>query len=131
MTEKSNISTQLRPEGDRLLNASLVEMDLKKYLSQIKQETIWKEGSHNSITLFKSDTLRIVLIGMHHGAVLKTHQAKANVSVQVLEGEVTFTADDQELKLQASQMVAIQAKVPHSVKAETESAILLTVAALG
>src|SRR5690625_6166798 len=68
MEEKKNESTSLRPEGERFLNASLVEMDIEKYIDQLKEEVTWKASGSNSITLFKSDALRIVLIGLHKDA---------------------------------------------------------------
>ncbi|MBK5269808.1 MAG: hypothetical protein JJE22_02220, partial [Bacteroidia bacterium] len=65
MKSKSNEATALRPEGDRVLNAPLVEMDLNKFIAQLKQETTWADSDRNSITVFKSDNMTIVLIGMH------------------------------------------------------------------
>lgn len=130
MESKSNDATPLRPEGDRALNAPMLEIDISKFISQIKGESSWNESDRNSITLFKSDTMRIVLVGLHHGAELKTHSTRSVISVQVLEGEIKFIADDQEAILQKGKMVALQPKMPHSVLALKESFFLLTVAAL-
>ncbi len=130
MENKSNDATPLRPQGERILNAALVEMDLNKFINQIREETTWNDSDHNSITIFKSDTLRIVLIGLHEKSILKTHTANAIISVQVLEGAIKFTAEQQVVSLTKGQMVALQPKVQHSVEAETESFFLLTVAAL-
>lgn len=130
MENKSNDATPLRPQGERVLNAALVEMDLNKFINQIREETTWNDSDHNSITIFKSDTLRIVLIGLHEKSILKTHTANAIISVQVLEGAIKFTAEQQVVSLTKGQMVALQPKVQHSVEAETESFFLLTVAAL-
>lgn len=130
MENKSNDATPLRPQGERVLNATLVEMDLNKFIHQIRQETTWKDSDHNSITIFKSDALRIVLIGLHEKSILKTHTANAIISVQVLEGAIKFTAEEQVVSLSKGQMLALQPKVQHSVEAEAESFFLLTVAAL-
>jgi len=130
MESKSNESTPLRPEGDRLLNAPLVEIDLNKFISQVKGEASWADSDRNSITLFKSETMRIVLVGLHANAELKTHTTRSVISVQVLEGEIKFTTEEQLVLLQKGQMVALQQKMPHSVHAQKESFFLLTVAAL-
>jgi quercetin dioxygenase-like cupin family protein len=37
----------------------------------------------------------IVLIALHKGAVMNTHTAQGMISVQVLEGKMTFAADKQ------------------------------------
>jgi len=130
MENKSNDATPLRPQGDRFLNAPILEIDLNRFISQIKEEASWKDSDRNSITLFKSETMRIVLVGLHQNAELKTHSTRSVISVQVLDGEIIFNADDQPVNMNKGQMVALQPKVPHSVLALKESFILLTVASL-
>jgi quercetin dioxygenase-like cupin family protein len=128
MENKSNEATPQRPQGDRMLNAALVEMDLNKFMTEIKQESTWKESDRNSITIFKSDVMRIVLVGLHENAELKTHTANGTISVQVLEGAIKFTAEPQAVHLEKGQMIALQEKMPHSVIAVRESFFLLTLA---
>ena len=128
MENKSNEATPQRPEGDRLLNAPLVEMDLNNFIRQIKQESTWANTDRNSITIFKSDSMRIVLMGMHQNAELKTHTANGIISVQVLEGKINFTAEQKTVVLEKGQMIALQEKIPHSVLAAEESFFLLTLA---
>ncbi|MBS1745707.1 MAG: cupin domain-containing protein [Bacteroidetes bacterium] len=130
MENKSNDATPQRPQGERVLNAALVEMDLNKFIDQIKREVTWKDNDHNSITIFKSASMRIVLMGLHEKAILKTHVASSTISVQVLEGAVKFTGGEQTVPLSKGQMIALQANIPHSVEAEIESFFLLTLSAL-
>src|SRR5690606_2267605 len=124
--EKSNQATDLRPEGDRLLDAPLVEINLNSFKKQIKQEQAWKEGDRNAITIFKSDGMRLVLIALHTGAELKTHTAPGIISVQVLEGEIIFGTEQKTAKLTEGQMITLHKGVPHSVFANKESTFLLT-----
>jgi len=128
MENKSNEATPQRPEGDRLLNANLVEMDLNQFIDQVRNESTWKESDRNSITIFKSDKMRIVLLGLHKGAELKTHTANGIISVQVLEGKISFTTEPQTAILQKGQMIVLHEKIPHSVAALEESFFLLTLA---
>lgn len=128
MENKSNDATPQRPEGDRILNAPLVEMNLEEVIKQIKSETTWADSDRNSVTLFKSDSMRIVLIGLHENAELKPHKANGVISVQVIEGKIEFTADEQITYLEQRQMIALQENIIHSVKALTESFFLLTLA---
>lgn len=125
---KSNDATALRPDGNRVLNAPLLEMDLNRFIDQIKKEITWADSDRNSITIFKSETMRIVLIGMHENAELKAHKANGVISVQVLEGKINFTTEDQSSVLEKGQMLALQENIIHSTKALTESFILLTLA---
>lgn len=124
--EKSNQATELRPEGDRLLDAELVEIDLNSFRKQIKEEQAWIDGDRNAITIFKSNEMRLVLIAMHAGAELKTHTAPGIISVQVLEGEVIFGTAEKTTNLTEGQMVTLHKGVPHSVLAKKESTFLLT-----
>ena len=126
MKNKSNEATALRPGGDRSLNASLVEIDLNKFIAELKQETTWADSDRNSITVFKSYNMTIVLIGVHANAELKTHIAKGHISVQVLDGEIKFTAEQQTVSLEKGEMICLQENIPHSVLAVKESFFLLT-----
>ena len=128
METKSNEATPQRPEGDRVLNAELVEMNLNQFIEQIKSEKAWLEGDRNSVTIFKSDTMRIVLLGLHTNAELKTHKANGVISVQVLEGEITFSAGGETSHMRKGNMVALQANILHSVLALEDTFFLLTLA---
>ncbi|GAB1464452.1 cupin domain-containing protein [Pedobacter sp.] len=125
---KSNDATPQRPDGERILNASLVEMNLVHSINQLKNETTWTQSDRNSVTIFKSDTMRIVLIGLHENATLKPHKANGVISVQVLAGKITFATDQQSVQLEKGQMIALQENIVHSLKALTESFFLLTLA---
>ena len=128
MEIKSNDATPQRPDGERILNAPLVEMNLNEFIKQIKSETTWVDSDRNSVTIFKSETMRVVLIGLHENAELKTHTANGVISVQVLEGKIEFTVEQKSTQLEKGQMVALHENIPHSVKALTESCFLLTLA---
>lgn len=128
MINKFNNATGKRPEGDRLLNAPLIKMDLNASMEQLRNEPAWKENDRNAITMFKSEKLRIVLIGLHEGAELKTHTAEGTISVQVLEGNINFNTEQQSAFLNKGQMISLQEKIPHSVVAAKESFFLLTLA---
>jgi len=124
--EKSNEATTLRPDGNRIIDAEMVKMDLHKSITQLKSETTWAENDKNSVTLLKSDTIRIVLIGLHKNAVLKPHKAIGAISVQVIEGTIDFITENQNIILEKGQMVSLQPNISHSVVAHSESFILLT-----
>jgi quercetin dioxygenase-like cupin family protein len=126
MENKSNESTPQRPEGDRLLDAPLVKMNLPHLMEQLRNEPSWKDSDRNSITVYKSEHLRIVLIGLHENAELKTHTANGIISVQVLEGHVKFTTEQEATELEKGQMLALKSKIPHSVFAVKETFFLLT-----
>ena len=128
MENKSNDATPQRPEGNRILNAPLVEMNLYEFIEQIKDETTWTDSDRNSVTIFKSETMRIVLIGLHENAELKPHKADGVISVQVLEGKINFVTEQQTSLIEKGQMIALHENITHSVLALTETFFLLTLA---
>ncbi len=70
--------------------------------------------------------MRIVLLALHKGAELKKHTAPGSISVQVLEGEIKFSTEEQSLQLIEGNMIALHSGLPHSVVAVKESVFLLT-----
>lgn len=126
MENKSNDATPQRPDGDRLLNASLLELNLNDSIVQIKSESSWSDSDRNSVTLFKSETMRIVLIGLHENAELKPHKANGVISVQVLQGKIKFATENQTAHLEKGQMITLRENITHSVLALSESFFLLT-----
>jgi len=127
MENKYNDSTPQRPDGERILNGDLVQMDLNKFVLQIKDESTWLESDRNSVTIFKSDILTIVLLGLHQDAEMKTHQANGVISVQVLEGRINFTTEEKTFSLEKGQMIVLHENIPHSVMALEETFFLLTI----
>ncbi|HYV93936.1 MAG TPA: cupin domain-containing protein [Chitinophagales bacterium] len=126
MEEKFNEATPQRPEGDRPLDAPMVTIDLPSFIDQIRKEPSWKDSDRNAITVFKTNGLRIVLIALHAGAEMIKHTAAGIISIQVLEGQIKFSTDEQSVELGKGQMLAMHGSIPHSVQAETEAVFLLT-----
>lgn len=126
---KANESTPLRPDGDRQLDAPMVTMNLTELKSQIQAEESYRTGERNAITIFKADGMRIVMIALHKGAEMKTHKAPGMISVQVLEGHISFVTEAETSSRSAGQMLVLHAGIPHSVRALEESVFLLTMAA--
>jgi len=132
MEEKFNESTAQRPDGDRMIDAALVSIDLPIFMSHIKEEISWKYGKRNAITVFKTNGLGIVLIALHEGSEMARHTADGIITVQVLEGQIQFNTDQQSVELCKGQMLALHERIPHSVKAIQETTFLLTLtSALG
>ena len=126
MEEKFNEATQQRPEGDRVINAAMVTIDLPSFIKQVKQESSWKDENRNAITVFKTNGMRIVLIALHAGAEMKTHTADGIISLQVMDGRIKFNADNRSFELNKGQMLALHKGVPHNVGAIEETIFLLT-----
>lgn len=128
MEAKHNESTELRPEGGRIMDAPLVSMNIPDFVRQIKTEAAWRKNDRNAITIYKTEGMRIVLIALHEDAEIATHTANGVISVQVLDGEIVFNTDHQSVVLKKGEMIALHKGEPHSVAAAKESVFLLTLA---
>ncbi len=130
MENKKNRATFLRPDGERVIDAPLVPIDLVAFTQIIRTEKAWLESDRNAITVFKTEGgMRIVLIALHQGAEMKRHTAPGVISVQVLDGRIAFETDTETVELAGGQMLALHAGEAHSVQALEESVFLLTVGA--
>ena len=127
MEEKFNESTINRPKGDRLLDASLVPIDLPAYIKQLKEEEAWQKNDRNAITVFKTEGLNIVIVAMHQGAVMKPPVAsEGNTSVQVVEGNVLLNVEEQSTEIHPQQIVAFREHQLFSITALQETVFVLT-----
>ena len=108
------------------MDATMVTIDLPAFIEQIKQESPWKENDRNAITVYKTNGMRIVLIALHKGAEMKTHNADGIISVQVIEGRMTLNADNRSVTLKKGQIIALHKGIQHSILALKETIFLLT-----
>jgi len=128
MEVKHNESTELRPKGERVMDAPVVPIDVPDFLRQIKTEPAWENSDRNAMTVYKTDAMRIVLIALHKDALLKEHTTNGVISVQVLDGEINFSTEGKTHNLTKGKMIALHRNVAHEVSAVEESVFLLTVA---
>jgi quercetin dioxygenase-like cupin family protein len=127
MEVKHNESTELRPEGGRLMDAPLVTIDVPEFIRQVKSEPAWEKNDRNAMTIYKTEGMRIVLIALHEDAVMEKHTTNGIISVQVLDGEINFNSEGLSVPLKKDQIIALHRNIPHSIAAVKESVFLLTV----
>ena len=130
MQEKFNDATHNRPNGNRLIDASLIGIDIAEYASQLKDEEAWQKNDRNAITLFKSEHMRIVLAAFHKNAAMPGNTTDGTISIQVFEGSLIVNSGLGHLTLGANQMAALHGEIPYSIMAVEESVFLLTIATI-
>lgn len=123
---KTNEATYNRPEGTRVLDAPYVVTDINQSLQQLMNERGWEQTDCNGITLFKTENLTSVLVCMHTGSRIGENSIDGTVTIQVIEGEVELTADEEVITLHTGQMVMLHHDVTHSLLATEETVMLLT-----
>lgn len=84
-------------------------------------------GQISSVTLSTNEWVRITLFAFSQGESLSTHSAGGDALVQVLEGQARIVIDGREYRPAAGESIVMPARVPHSVHAESDFKMLLTV----
>jgi len=125
MEIKRNEATLNRPEGDRVLDAPYVFMDLEDFVKQIKDEDAWDKNDRNGITIFKSDSLTTVLTCLHKDATIKDNTVDGLFQIQVLSGKIRVSTDDGDVDMKEGEMITLHANVHHSLEALKKSTLLM------
>lgn len=109
-------------------DAPLSTWDLRVLVRQLKSGEAWRTSERQTMPLFRTERMRVMLIALRAGAALSSHRADGPITVQVLEGRITFSAESQVVTLTEGQVLSLQAGLPHAVEAQEEAVFLLTVA---
>jgi quercetin dioxygenase-like cupin family protein len=79
-------------------------------------------------TLVKDGPLRLTLVGIKAGASLRDHKAGGPVNIHVLEGDIDVKVGERTERLQKGRSVVLASDVAHSLQAQSDSVLLLTIA---
>lgn len=123
---------RLRPHPDERFAARHLEIDLNTTAERLRAEHRAVElktaqRKHRQETLYRHNGLTIALFSFEKDGGLPPHKAAGIVNVHVLRGRLRFTAEDTVYTLAAGQMLVLASGVPHSLVAEEETDMLLTV----
>ena len=78
-------------------------------------------------TLVKEGSLRVTIIALGAKGDLPEHSSAGPISIQLLDGDITFTAAEQEYALAPRDLLVIAGGVPHSARSSGGGTFLLTV----
>jgi len=126
MEIKRNDATRSRPDGSRIIDAPYVFMDIPAFTEQLKNEKSWDKNHRNGITVFKSDEITMVVTALKTGAEIRNHTEDVFFTLMVLQGEIVVCTADIERDVIKGQAVAFHPHILHSIKALSDSTLLLT-----
>ncbi|HEY8794373.1 MAG TPA: hypothetical protein VIM15_05450 [Gemmatimonadaceae bacterium] len=78
-------------------------------------------------TLIKEGPLRVTVIALAANGNLPAHSTSGPISIQLLEGDITFTAAGREYPLGSRDLLVVAGGVEHSARSAAGGAFLLTV----
>ncbi len=126
MEIRRNEATINRPEGDRVLNAPYLFIDIPSFIEQVKQEKAWEKNDRNGITVFKSDQVTIVVTALQAGAEITENTVDGLLTVQLMKGDARIKTPGGDINMQAGQIISFHPGVPHSVTAISDAVFLLS-----
>lgn len=119
------MTTRPHLNAERPLQAPLQVFELDHIAAQTWAEAAGAVG-HNAITLQNAPNLRLVLLTMHAGSQLQEHATFAPITLQIISGEVRFTAAGEAVLLGPHMLVTLDGGIAHSVDAVEDAVCLLT-----
>ncbi|TQR29560.1 cupin [Campylobacter sp. MIT 99-7217] len=78
--------------------------------------------------LAQNHSSKEIQIIMPKDSIMKEHIAPYDISVQLLQGELEFVVKDEKFLLKELDMICLEAKIPHSLKALQDSIVRLSLA---
>src|SRR5665213_1129135 len=110
----------------RILNAEVLVHHLTRDERMLDQELLARHG-RTARTIVKEGPLRLTVMGIAAGGVLPTHSTDAQVTIHLLEGEVTFIARGREYPLTTGDVLVFAPGVEHEARSAAGGVFLLTV----
>jgi len=126
MELKRNEATVNRPDGDRVIDATYVFIDIPSFVEQLKDEKAWEKNDRNGITVFKSSNITLVITALQKDATIEDNIVDGFITLQVLDGSARITTPDGEVDTVKNQIIAFHPKVKHSIQALSDTIFLLT-----
>ena len=111
----------------RTITGDVLVQHLGPDVMTIDQQLLAAHG-RSARTLVKDGPLRLTIMALAAGGTLSPHSTDNPVSIQVVQGEVTFFALDQEYSLTAGDVLVLAAGVEHAARSKSGASFLLTVA---
>ena len=84
-------------------------------------------ADHKTESLLKTDQLEVIRLVLPRGKSLAEHQAPGDITVQCLEGRISFTCLGKTQTLAPGRLLSLLAGQPHALEACENSTVLLTI----
>lgn len=92
----------------------------------IYQDVVYNENKPIINVLLETDFTKEIRIVMHQGTEMKEHKTNFPIVVQLLKGTIDFGVQGEIKQLNEGDLIALDANIPHNLKANKHSIIRLT-----
>jgi quercetin dioxygenase-like cupin family protein len=113
---------------EHMLAPLSAELDLAGESRAVHEQEAYREHGHGALSLLHYPDLRVVLMALKAGTLIREHQAEGRLLLQCLSGRLRLDTPDGRLELKPGQLLALERCVPHDLEALEDSYALLTIA---
>ena len=108
------------------MTSGLTLFDLVHEITEAEKLKPWPSGIRVKV-LCKNPDFRAILISMEPAARMKEHHVDGTSSVQVLKGQIRYSAQGKTHDLRMGSLLTVDASITHEVESLEEAAFLLTI----
>jgi quercetin dioxygenase-like cupin family protein len=97
----------------------------------MKQTDLFANGAAalpRSTTVLQESGLRVLLLHLKPGERLPEHQTRGAITVQCLQGEVSFASGEETVELRPGLLLSLPPGAPHGLEARKDALLLVTLA---
>jgi quercetin dioxygenase-like cupin family protein len=115
----------------RSLTDPMMMFQPMRELAELRQDESYARSGRLGRTLARSGRLRVTLVALNAGIEVGTHHADSPMTIQLLEGRIGFRTESGDHELNAGEVLFFGPGDAHDIRALEESALLLTISAIG
>lgn len=119
--------TSHTPTGEYPEPAPIHSIDLEAEADRLIKKLVQAGGSRETQNIAREGGVSLVLMAIEGGDTIREHSTPGATTVQVVRGHVILTSEGQTIDLRPGQTVLFQPKIRHDLRAEEQSAVLLTI----
>lgn len=131
MANTSESDDRPRPKPSKRFEGKLHQFDLDDELERIKSEDLSEEHlkqGHRQIELQRDEGTTLTLYHFEPDGKIPEHSLDDGlVVIHVLDGQITVKTDEGDVSLEADDLVTLKSDLAHSLEAQQESHLLLTI----
>ncbi len=130
-THAPNMSSQsddrLRTPPRERLAADVKQISLSQEAAKLRAEPPRSASGHRQVALVRHGRLSVILFVFEDGGFIKDHSAPGEVTIHVLNGNLTVGTPDGDAILGGGEILVLAPGVKHSVHAPVATDMLLTI----